>query len=273
MSRHLIFTDFDGTLAGPDLEISQEHRAALSEAIEAGDLVYVATGRKYGSAKVIAEQLHPEARVVASNGSVFQTDEGLSIQKLPIDTTLAIYEAAEKLDLPLFLFDLKNTYYTHRFPEHLLKADLKESFAKQHGPVIKLAFDDLATIAPDIIHGIVISEDQAYLNIVRKKLSEIANLTLSSSNINNVELIPENISKATAIKHLQEKYAIPYERTIAFGDGMNDVEMFGQAKYSVAMANAPEEVKRHANYETSSNIEHGISQFLNTFYGKKANLV
>lgn len=51
MSQHLIFTDFDGTLAGPDQEISPEHKNALSKVIEKGDLVYLATGRKYFSAK------------------------------------------------------------------------------------------------------------------------------------------------------------------------------------------------------------------------------
>lgn len=189
--------------------------------------------------------------------------------KLPLETTCAIYEVAEELDLPLFLFDLETTYYTHQLPDHLKDPAVRERFKAQHGDVIKLERKDLPKIAPDIIHGIVISADHEYLKKAKSELEKIPHLDLSSSNQNNIELIPENVTKATAIRQLQEATGIPYENTLAFGDGMNDVEMFGQVKFSVAMANASEEVKQYASYETLSNAEHGISHFLKEFYSKE----
>ena len=39
---------------------------------------------------------------------------------------------------------------------------------------------------------------------------------------------------------------------MVFGDGGNDIEMLKLAKYSFAMANAPQEIKSIAHYEAPS---------------------
>lgn len=48
------------------------------------------------------------------------------------------------------------------------------------------------------------------------------------------------------------------ENTYAFGDGLNDLEMFELVKYPVAMGNAFDIVKKSASYVTTSNDEDGI---------------
>ena len=88
-------------------------------------------------------------------------------------------------------------------------------------------------------------------------------MSVSSSAQNNLELTPKSVTKGTAISALQDYYAVNKKDTVDFGDGMNDLEMFGQVHYSVAMGNASELVKKEATYETLSNLESGISHFLN----------
>ncbi|KAF0394649.1 HAD-IIB family hydrolase [Pediococcus pentosaceus] len=81
-----------------------------------------------------------------------------------------------------------------------------------------------------------------------------------------MELIPKNINKSTAIKSIQQKFNIPSSRTISFGDGLNDIEMFQQSGISVAMGNSPETVKKYANHVTDSNLEDGIANFLIQYF-------
>lgn len=52
------------------------------------------------------------------------------------------------------------------------------------------------------------------------------------------ELHYKTTSKATALKAIGDYYGIPRERTIAFGDSTNDIEMFQYAGTAVAMKNA-----------------------------------
>ena len=54
-------------------------------------------------------------------------------------------------------------------------------------------------------------------------------------------------------------------RTIAFGDGGNDLSMILQAGIGVAMANATDELKQHADYITTSVDEDGILNALRHF--------
>ena len=70
------------------------------------------------------------------------------------------------------------------------------------------------------------------------------------------------ISKADALKRACEVLKIPTNDIIAFGDAQNDLQMFKLAGYAVAMGNAVEEVKKIADYVTTTNNEDGIASAL-----------
>lgn len=70
------------------------------------------------------------------------------------------------------------------------------------------------------------------------------------------EIASKNISKATGMKTVMKYFN--NEDSIAIGDGHNDLPMFEIAKYSIAMANAPEEVKIKADAITSTLDDDGI---------------
>ena len=61
---------------------------------------------------------------------------------------------------------------------------------------------------------------------------------------------------------LQDNLDIKPEETMVFGDQMNDLEMFDQAYYSFAVANAREEVKKAARFQADSNVNRGVLKVL-----------
>jgi Cof subfamily protein (haloacid dehalogenase superfamily) len=65
-------------------------------------------------------------------------------------------------------------------------------------------------------------------------------------------------SKQSGIDHLLDHYNIPLNKTIAFGDGGNDIPMLRHVATGVAMGNASDEVKRTADYVTDTVDNHGI---------------
>lgn len=73
-----------------------------------------------------------------------------------------------------------------------------------------------------------------------------------------VDLLPRSGSKATAILAILEKMGLGPENAIAFGDGLNDIEMLQTVGCGVAMGNAHEELKKHADYVTKPVHEDGI---------------
>ena len=66
----------------------------------------------------------------------------------------------------------------------------------------------------------------------------------------------EGVSKASGIKILMDLYG--NEEYIAFGDSLNDMYMFKEAKYSIAMGQGNDVLKQHATYVTTSIDDDGI---------------
>jgi hydroxymethylpyrimidine pyrophosphatase-like HAD family hydrolase len=52
------------------------------------------------------------------------------------------------------------------------------------------------------------------------------------------------------------------ERTLVFGDSLNDLSMLGFSEHSVAMGNARGEVRDAARYICGSNHEDGVARFV-----------
>lgn len=77
MIPRMIFMDIDGTLVDSEMKISDFDKRSIHQVIDQGTLVYLATGRKYEAARVVAEGLHPEVKVIASNGCVYDCDQNL----------------------------------------------------------------------------------------------------------------------------------------------------------------------------------------------------
>ena len=61
-------------------------------------------------------------------------------------------------------------------------------------------------------------------------------------------------------------YFGPREEMVAVGDGFNDLSMIKFAGLGVAMANAQEVVRQHADYITLSNEEDGVAAVVDRFF-------
>ena len=81
-----------------------------------------------------------------------------------------------------------------------------------------------------------------------------------------LEIMPADSGKGEAIKWLADYLGIPQEKTMAFGDSMNDESMIRMTGFSVAMCNGLQYIQQIAKYVTqNSNDEDGIGKFLNDF--------
>ena len=80
-----------------------------------------------------------------------------------------------------------------------------------------------------------------------------------------VDIIAKGGGKDQAIRRYLEESGIAREEIIAFGDGLNDIQMIRFAGIGVAMGNAEEEVKQVADYVTADIDEDGIEKALKHF--------
>jgi Cof subfamily protein (haloacid dehalogenase superfamily) len=79
------------------------------------------------------------------------------------------------------------------------------------------------------------------------------------------EIANKEATKGNAIKFLANKYGIKIEEVMAIGDQNNDIEMVETAGVGVAMGNGTEEIKKAADYITTSVDEDGFVKAVNKF--------
>lgn len=77
------------------------------------------------------------------------------------------------------------------------------------------------------------------------------------------DILPADASKARGILDVCRYYNVDASDCMAFGDGMNDLEMFDLVGFAVAMGDAKEELKLRADFVTGTIEEYGIQSVLN----------
>src|SRR5262249_61258017 len=85
-----------------------------------------------------------------------------------------------------------------------------------------------------------------------------------------LEFATLGVSKGTGLEFLSERLGFSRGRTIAFGDGENDVELVAWAGYGIAVDNAHDRVKAVADFVCPSVDEEGVAQVLETYLDSRA---
>ena len=80
------------------------------------------------------------------------------------------------------------------------------------------------------------------------------------------DILPANASKARGIKDVCQYYGVDARECMAFGDGMNDLEMFDLVGYAVAMGDAQPALIERADFVTGTIEERGIQSVLEQFH-------
>ncbi len=80
------------------------------------------------------------------------------------------------------------------------------------------------------------------------------------------DIVADGNSKARGMEAICRHFGIRQEETLAFGDGANDIEMLEWAGIGIAMGNADQMVKEHADMVTTDVDHEGIEQAVNKLF-------
>lgn len=91
--------------------------------------------------------------------------------------------------------------------------------------------------------------------ILDQDLSQLYSVVIEQADLNRLDLLL-----------METILNVNQDQVIAFGDNFNDLDMLQYAGLSVAMGNAPEEIKAAAKRVTLSNNDDGIAVVLNEIF-------
>lgn len=113
------------------------------------------------------------------------------------------------------------------------------------------------TFGMDSQHAAEIEE--AFNKDHANKISAFASATFA------IDVNVKGVSKGSGLERLLAKMGMTGDDLIAFGDGGNDIPMLDFAKYSYAMANGMDKVKKHAKLIAPANTENGVFRVLQKY--------
>lgn len=97
---------------------------------------------------------------------------------------------------------------------------------------------------------------------VREKLGKIADRLEFSTNVDEVIIVPAHVNKGMGVRQAMLLLNIDLDKTICVGDGENDIDMFLNPGFKVAVANAHPKLKELAHQVTEQPSVKGMREIL-----------
>ena len=259
----LIVSDMDGTLLNSRHEVSPQFIKIFKE-LKAQDILFaVASGRQYYSLRERMDEIKDDLIYIAENGAIVMCkEEELHLVPMEKDVVHELIKEVRKLgDKYLILCGREQAYIESTAPEFM------EPFLN-HYEKYKVV-DDLLEVEDDLFLKFTIcdlsgAEENSLPHL--KHFEDRLQVKLSGEIW--VDFNDKKAQKGNALVAVQKKLSIKEEETIAFGDYLNDIELFQHSGTSYAMKNAHKEVKAVATHHAGSNDELGVETVLQEFLKK-----
>lgn len=258
-----IFIDIDGTLRNSERELSIKTINTIKNVTENGILVILCSGRprKY-TEKISRECFASKYIITSSGGNIFDYEQNkvLYINKMDKEAIIKLYEIANPADVR-FIMNVGEgrvvNKVKHPDQEIKLGEDIRSFVYNNDVVQCTIADSDF-----DKIKNLIPKLEQVENVEIKNRHKSLLDIKFKDDKTIFCDIVNIDCNKGTAIKKLLKILNIKKEEAIAIGDDNNDLSMFEQVGYKVAVANAIDIVKEKADEITLSNDDDGVAVFL-----------
>jgi Cof subfamily protein (haloacid dehalogenase superfamily) len=259
--------DVDGTLLDDDHRLRDPVRDALHELVANQTQVILATARGPQALAAVLRPLRLSPLVVCFSGAWVGELDYLSLR--PKRTVLdrrhrpavarTIVASALELKVEPNVFTLNSWRARQMTPEIRLESQITECTPLLTANLLEENND------PSKIMLITGKDDSSEpLQVIAEAMQSSTNATFSKANY--LEIIPFGTNKAEALGQVIVTLGLELSQLAAIGDGLNDLEMLGEAGLGIAMGNAPAAVQSVADWVTGTNDQAGVAQAIRRLF-------
>lgn len=266
MAKKVLVLDIDGTLTNSKKEITEATKEAIWGAINRGHKVMLASGRPTPGMRRYEEELRlPEfgGYLLSFNGARIvdcETGDVIYQRTLPPSTVPKLYYYAKEHGCGIITY-LGDTVLSAFEPDEYIELE-----ARINGLPIQVV-EDFPYFVDFEVNKCLMTAPPEKAALIEKDLQEKFGdrLSIYRSEPFFIEIMPQNVNKATSLSRVLPVVGATREDAICCGDGYNDIAMIEYAGLGVAMGNAQEAVKQAADYVTTTNDEDGLVHVINEF--------
>ena len=266
MDYKLLVLDLDGTLTDSKKKITARTHDTLIEAQKKGIKIVLASGRPTYGVAPIADALELdryEGYILSYNGGEiidWKTKQLMYKKWLDNDVLPYLYQCAKDNGFAIVTYDHEYVLTESPDDEYVLKEALLNVMK------IKKTDNFLESIPRPITKCLIVGEPTRLAELEKEMYEQLKDkMGVFRSEPYFLELVPKGIDKAQSLSVLLEETGLAKEEMIAMGDGFNDLSMIQFAGLGIAMANAQQIVREHADFITLSNDEDGVAYAVEKF--------
>jgi len=260
---HIVASDLDGTLLAPNHQLSEFTKQTLQALHQKGFTFIFATGRHHVDVAGIRQLAGMPAYMITSNGARVhdQHDNLMYSKNVPQELVQPVIDVfKQNPDIFVHIYQ-DESWLLNKEDETLRDFHEESGFSYQVFDVNNAPTEGVAKIF--FTHP---AQDHELLAQFEERLNDIFGdkLNVAFSTPWCLEVMAAEVSKGDALKAVAESLNLTLDNCIAFGDGMNDVEMLSMAGKGLVMGTSHQKVFNALPNNTviGSNAEDAVAHYL-----------
>jgi len=251
----LVITDVDGTLVTTEKQLRPRSIEAVGRLREAGIAFTICSSRPPFGLRTMRDTLqlvHPFGGY--NGGSIVEPDFTVIEQTaIPPDVAREAVEVFHAHGVDCWVFVGNEWVITNRQGDHVDH----EIHTIESPPTVVEAYEDKhfrgvgKIVGASNNHDLIVEVE----HVMRQALGHRAHAARSQPYY--CDVIAPGIDKGRIVRVLSQRLGVARDEIAVLGDMENDLEMFAEAGFPIAMGNAPANVKARAQATTGSNDEDG----------------
>ena len=252
----IYFFDIDNTLRDQKTNaIPVSALTAIAALKQAGHTVVIATGRSFEDAKPFIDQIQPSYSIT-QNGARILKDER-EMLAIPL-------ASAPLIDLFSWISEQGHYFGVNDGSGPSVSAAVPATLVPCKRLELTIRPDASVYSGKDIYQGWLFFDEELDETLMPAILERYPDFDLVRWHQTAVDVLPKAINKWTGCQWVMEQTGFKPEQAVAFGDGLNDMEMLQGVGLGVAMDNGHPELKAVANHIAPALHLDGIATMLNT---------
>jgi len=247
--KKFLFFDIDGTLYNTDKRLPVNAKEAVKLAKVNGHEVFIATGRAPFMIQDVLKELEIDSYICFNGQYIVYRNEVILHNGIDTEQLRLVSNFAEKNDHPLVYMNAEKMISSITYHPHIEESITSLKFRHPD-------FEKDFHLNQKICQALVFCSSEEELAYQE----EFPELKFVRWHRVSADILPEGTSKAKAIQYLCSELNINIEDTIAFGDGLNDIEMLETVGFGVSMGNGHEKAIEIADYVTGHVDENGLTE-------------
>ncbi len=268
MSQWAVFLDVDGTLVNDRGVVPDSARTAITRARANGHLVFLCTGRSTSQLWPEIVEIGFDGIVAAAGGYVEVGGEVLANRGIAADEVRHVIEFFDAGGVD-YLLESNDGLFGSPHVQHRLRQlfygtvtdeDVLAEMERGLGGFID-SISVSSVPSGTRVNKVLFLDSRVSLDEIGAEFAgtfEVFPSSVPMFGPNSGELAQLGVHKASGIEIIIDHLGIDRKRTLALGDGYNDLEMLAEVGIGIAMGNAPEAVTGVADEVTGTPDDDGI---------------